>query len=276
MPPEVENAAAGAQPADATKNPGVVGQEGEKAEGQPAEGEQRETPEGAGEGEGKGEQPGAAGGKPKLTPEQRIQFGLQKRVGRLTNERATLKAENEQLRAQLASQQPQPEEGEGEEQKPHLTEQDVERRARELAAQRVEQQRLTGLVESTLAAGTKAYPKEFDGLVAVVDDAIGGFADRNNKITPIGAAILESEKPHELIHHLAENPELAEELAALPPARQIRRIAQIEIEMGEASQPRASSAPKPIPASRSSGGSVQKDPAKMSDKEWYEERQKKR
>lgn len=274
--PGTETATAGAQPADATQKPGIVGQDGEQAEGQTAEGEQRETPEGAGEGEGEGEQAGTSGGKPKLTPEQRIQFGLQKRVGRLTNERATLKAENEQLRAQLASQQTPPKDDEGQEQPPQLTEQEVERRARELAAQRVEQQRVASLVESTLAAGTKAYAKEFDGLVAVVDDAIGGFADRNNRITPIGAAILESEKPHELIHHLAENPELAEELAALPPARQIRRIAQIEVELGKASQPQASNAPKPIPSSRSSGASVQKDPAKMSDKEWYEERQKKR
>jgi hypothetical protein len=288
MPAEIQDATAGALPADATKQPGSVGQEEVTPKDPQSEGGEQDPSggdAGAGEG-GEGEGGGDAGGgepKPKLTAEQRAVFGLTKRVGRLTNERAALKAENDQLRRQLGAagdggQAETGDDGEGDppanggdKAPPQLSEKEVERRARALAAQQVEYQRITGVVNKTITEGRKAF-QDFDALTAAVDDVIGGFADTEGRMRPITAAIFDSEKPHELIKHLAENPEEADELAALPPIRQVRRIAQIEIELGKA-KPKASSAPKPIVPARGSGV-VQKDQSKMSDKEWFEEQRK--
>lgn len=272
MPSPVEEATAGADPADATENPGSVGQDevvDPKAER--SEGEDAGTDAGAegGAGDEGGDDATGDGGKKQLSAEEKAKFGLTRRIGRLTNERARLLAENEQLRKQMTA----PPKAEGaDDAPPQLTEKDVERRAEALAAQRLEQQRITSMVDTTIKAGQKAY-KDFDALTQAVDDAIDGFADEQGRMRPLTAAIFDSEKPHALIKFLAENPEDAADLAALPPIRQVRRIAQIEIEMGKASQPRASSAPKVITPSRGSGA-VQKDPAKMSDKEWYDQERK--
>jgi hypothetical protein len=272
MPPDEVNATAGADPADATKTPGSVGQDevvDPKTEGSEGDAEPDAGAEEGGAGDEGGDADAGDGTKKQLSAEEKAKFGLTRRIGRLTNERARLLAENEQLRKQVMAQP----KAEGEEDAPpQLTEQDVERRAQALAAQRLEQQRIAAVVDSTIKAGQKAY-KDFDALTQAVDDAIDGFADEQGRMRPLTAAIFDAEKPHDLIKFLAENPEDAADLAALPPIRQVRRIAQIEIELGKASQPKASSAPKPITPARGSGA-VQKDPSKMTDKEWYEQERK--
>jgi hypothetical protein len=273
MPQAEDKAAAGAQPADATKVPGTVDQEEVVAEGLEAEGGEEGTldegADGAGDGEG-GEGEGAgktgAGGKKPLTPEERIKFGLTRRVGRLTNERARLQAEVDALRKQVTEKTP-PKDEDAADDKPHLTEEDVERRARALAAQTLEQQKTDSVINTGIEMGRKSI-KDFDSLVKAADDAIDGFFDERGNLRPLTAAIFDADKPHELIRYLAENPDTAAELADMSPLRQVRRVAQIEIEMGKVSPTTVSRAPKPITPSRGTGA-VQKDESKMTDAEWF-------
>lgn len=256
----VENeATSGAVPADATKTPAVVEQaeEGKKVQVE-AIVEPKETPEEV-EPEAKPEQKP----KPELTPEQRERRGDQRRIDRLVRDRAMLQAEIDQLRRETAK--PQTDEP------PQLTEEEVEKRATErarvLASQEVERQALSNMVETTIAKGRKAYAK-FDDMTAAVAEEIEGFADESGKLRPLTAAIFDSDKPHELIKHLSDNLEIAAELATLSPLRQIRRIAQLEVEMSKPVTPKPSSAPKPITPVKGGGASADFDSMDPKDPRW--------
>lgn len=253
MPPEIE-ATPGVVPVDATATPVVVEQEEGKPTAKVPEGEGSEATEGS---EGDGDKP-----KPELTAEQKEIYALKRRIGRLTNQKAQAEAQIELTRKETAERARAAETPEGAEAEkpPQLTDEEVDKRARALSAQREEQRTLTENVEKTIKAGRKAF-KDFDAKTAVVDEEIGGFADAHGRLRPLTAAIFDADQPHELISYLAEHPEEAAELAEMPPIRQIRRIAQIEIEMGKTSKPKPSGAPKPItPVKGSGGGSDEPDP----------------
>lgn len=240
MPPET-NATPGAEPVDATATPVVVEQEEEGTEGHEAGGEPAEAVEGE--------------KKPQWTDEQKEIYNLKRRVGRLTRDKALAEAE-----VQLARKQQATAEAPRTEEPASLTEEEVNRRADVIAARRDEQRTLTRMINTAVEQGQKAY-KDFDAKTAIVEFELDGFVDAKGDMRPVTAAILHADKSHELINYLAENPELASELATLPPIHQIRRVAQLEIEMGKTSKPKPSGAPKPInPVKGSGGGSDEPDP----------------
>jgi len=176
---------------------------------------------------------------------------LQRRIDRLTREKYQLKAENDQLRT--PKQQ-------ADDEKEHLTEDEVETRAETRAREIAELKQIEQHCNAVFDKGVKAnkdFAKTFQGLV----DEIGAPFDAKGKPTSTMAAILDADEPHKLIQHLADNPELAGELAELSPSKQIRRIVQIEKEMGAEAKPKQSNAPKPAtPVTGATGAPREPDP----------------
>jgi hypothetical protein len=184
---------------------------------------------------------------------------LQRRIDRLTREKYELKAENDQLRT--PKQQ-------ADDEKEHLTEDEVETRAEARAREIAEIKQIEKHCNEVFDEGLKEN-KEFAKAFRSLAEEIGAPFDKKGRPTPTMSAILDADKPHKLIQHLADNPDIAAELADLSPTKQIRRIVQIEKEMGEEAKPKQSSAPKPAtPVSAAASGS--KDPATMTDKEFAE------
>lgn len=160
---------------------------------------------------------------------------LQRRVDRLTKEKYQLKAENDQLRA------PKPQDDEPKQ----LTEDEVETRAEVRAREIAELKQFNDQCNAVFEKGVKAN-KEFAASFKGLTEEIGQPFDAKGKPTSMMAAILDADEPHKVILHLAEDPELAAEIAALSPTKQIRRIAKIEADLEEAAKPKQSSAPKPV------------------------------
>jgi hypothetical protein len=186
---------------------------------------------------------------------------LQRRVDRLTREKYQLRAENEQLRT--------PKQQADDENKEHLTEDEVENRAQVLAMEIAELKQIKQHCNAVFDKGVKAnkdFAKTFQGLVSEIGDPF----DSKGKPSNTMAAILDAEEPHKLIQYLADNPDLASELADLPASKQIRRIVQIEKEMGEETKPQKSNAPAPAKPVNAGATTSAKDPATMTDKEFAE------
>lgn len=175
---------------------------------------------------------------------------LQRRVDRLTKEKYQLKAENDQLRAPK-QQDDEPKQ---------LTEDEVETRAEARAREIADLRRFDEQCNAVFANGVKAN-KEFAKSFKELTEEIGAPFDAKGKPTSIMSAILDADAPHKVILHLAEDPELAAEIAALSPSRQIRRIAKIEDEIEAAAKPKQSSAPKPVqPVKPTSDANAAPDP----------------
>lgn len=93
--------------------------------------------------------------------------------------------------------------------------------------------------------GTKRFPDFMEAVNAVAEE-VGPLFDQRGKPTPVMEAVLDSEKPADLLHFLGKNPDLASELEGLTPAQMGRRIARIETQMAEQAKPKTSAAPKPL------------------------------
>lgn len=241
-------ATSGVAPVDATNVPSaVVGQTEERTEG---------------EGAGGGEQLDA----PKeLTAAEKAAKALERRVARLTRERYEDRArhEVELQQARQAVTTPKPEvDGE----KPQLTHEEVEQRAKTMAAEMTEANAFNDRCNKVFEEGKKLSPTFVDDLKTIRDEVAPLF-DKNNRPTDFMKAIMDADAPARLLKHFAEDIEAAAEIEALPLRQQIRRIALLEQSMGEASKPKPSTAPKPVAPVRAggSGGTgepdADKDPA---------------
>lgn len=187
--------------------------------------------------------------KPELTPAEREAKALKRRVDRLTREKYELHGQLSQLSQR--SQEPQADGA-------NLTEDEVNRRAAQIA----EAKAINDKCNEIARIGNKEYPDFADRFVELSAD-IPTFKD--NRPTPFLEAILDSDSPAALLHHIASNPDLVEELAELSPRQQVRRLALIERDMGaKEAPPKPSNAPKPIqpvkPSPAASGPDPGKDP----------------
>lgn len=187
--------------------------------------------------------------KPELTPAEREAKALKRRVDRLTREKYETQAELQQLRQRPAEPQ---------EETPQLTEQEVNRRAQQIADTKAFNARCDDIDR----VGRKEFP-DFKEKFVELSEEIPTFT--KDGPTPFLEALLDSENPAALIHHLGSNPDLAAELADLSPRQQVRRLALIERDMGaKEAPPKTSSAPKPIqpvkPTATAGGPDAGKDP----------------
>lgn len=169
-----------------------------------------------------------------------------RRIERLTAKRGAAEREAELLRQQLAEiQQRASQQGEGGEpgEGRKLTESDVELLARERAEEMTRQRAIGERVGRVLKEGSKleGFTQAVDAVAEVVP-----FMDKRGKPTPFIEAVLDADNPAQLLKHLGDNPEEAEELADLTPAQLGRRIAKLEERLKQGARTSASAAPRPL------------------------------
>lgn len=205
---------------------------------------------------------------------------LQRRIDSRTRGLGERDAEIANLRRQLEQRETRPQPSDQDDGTPpaakparQLSEADIERRADELAAQRVYQESISSKTKAMLSAG-----KEFDGfndLAAEVAQEIP-FLDRSGKPTPFIEDILDRapKVAAELLTYLGRNPDVLGELAEMSERQQIRRLALIEIEISKKPEPRSKAAKPLTPLGGRSDAS--KDPSTLSDAEWRAHRFKQR
>lgn len=187
--------------------------------------------------------------KPELTPAEREAKALKRRVDRLTREKYELHGQLSQLSQRQPDQQVD---------STQLTEDEVNRRAQRIA----ETKAINDKCNEIARVGGKEFPDFMDKFTALSADVPTFTQDGP---TPFMEAILDSENPAALLHHIASNPDLTEELVDLSPRQMVRRLALIERDMGaKGPTPKTSNAPKPIqpvkPIATAGGPDPGKDP----------------
>lgn len=254
------------------------------AEQPPVDGEQQlhdgapqgeQQTDGDGEGQDKDKDEGK---KPELTPAEKEARALRRRVDRLTRTKYQSEAQLQQMQAEIAQLRGQlGHEGADDPQASAATPtaQDLQRQAREM----VEFERINARCDDVVAQGEAAYT-DFGDKVRELGQELPLF-DQRMRPAPILQTILDSDDPAALIYHLGANPDEAAELADMTPRQQMRRLIQIEAQIGKTSdtpsataapsaQPRTvSKAPPPAQPNRAPAGNVTKDPSKMSDAEFF-------
>lgn len=209
-----------------------------------------------------GDQSQESEGGEKLTEEQKTIRRLQRRIDRLTAGRGAAQREAELLRADLErrgqGQQAQ-EEGQPKGQEP----QDIDRLATERAQQLHRQQSIADRANAVLDSGRKL--QGFDQAVNVVADEVP-FTDRKGVPTPFIEAVLDTDKPAELLHWLGNNPDEAAAFANLTPSQIGRRLAKLEERIAREAKS-TSSAPTPLRPvqSRSTAGAEPQDSDSIED-----------
>ena len=156
----------------------------------------------------------------------------------------------------------------------------------EYAAQEAERRTLERIREDQTrtqqAQGRSAFEKrQAEFLQAMPDYRAKVLEDRNLPIsTPMLEVIVESEQGPAIAYYLAENRDLAEQIARLPPVQAARAIGRIEARL-EANRPAAapqappvSKAPPPPPRIEATEPAVDKDPDQMSPEAWLKWRTK--
>jgi hypothetical protein len=119
--------------------------------------------------------------------------------------------------------------------------------------------------------GTKRFP-DFMETIAAISEELGPLFDQRGRPAPVMEAVLDAEKPADLLHFLGKNPDLAAELEGLTPAQLGRRIARLETQMAEQAKPKTSAAPKPLEPVRG-GASDNELRSDLSTEEWMRRRE---
>lgn len=163
---------------------------------------------------------------------------MERRINRKHAEAATANERVRELEARL-SQYDQPKE------EADSAPVDIDKLANERAAEMLTVKQVETRSNEVFAAGVKVYGDKFQEAVATVIDEAGPLIQRNGKPTPLGEAILDADKPAELLHHLSQNPDLADQLRGLSPAQIGRRVAKIEADIAK-TEPKRSNAPAPL------------------------------
>lgn len=178
----------------------------------------------------------------KLTDEQKTIRKMQRRIDRLTAGRGAAAREAELLREQL-QQFTQRQQQVQEDEPKAVSAQDIERIAADRARQLHQQQAIASRAQEVLKSGRSL--QGFDEAVNTVAEEVP-FTDRRGMPTPFIEAVLDTDKPAELLHWLGNNPDEAAALAALTPAQLGRRLAKLEDRIEREAKANTSSAPAPL------------------------------
>jgi hypothetical protein len=202
-------------------------------------------------------------GKQELTEEQKTIRKLQRRIDRLTAGRGAAAREAELLREQLTQRQREATDDPEDEGERRIDPKEIDRLATERAREMTRQERIKGTVGKVLDAGKK-LPGFNEAVNAVAEEV--AFTDRKGNATPFIEAVLDADKPAQLLHYLGNNPDEAAAFANLTPAQTGRRLALLEAKL-ERDAKSASNAPKPLdPVKGHAAG--EKDPKDMTDAEF--------
>ena len=197
---------------------------------------------------------------------------LQRRVDRVTAARYQAEARASQLEQELARYRERTANPEEPQQQQQFRPEDIDRLATERAREIATAQEVARRSNDTFNDGLKSFGEVFKASVATVIDEAGPLITERGSPTPLGEAILDSDKPAELLHYLGQNPDIAESLQGLSAARLGRRLSAIESEMKQA---KVSKAPAPLKPVTPKGAPIAKAESEMTDAEWYRARRKK-
>jgi hypothetical protein len=202
----------------------------------------------------------------KLSPEQRRLKQLQRTVDRRTERIGSLSRETEILRERLAQyeQANRPAQPEQDEEPKRLSADDIERLATERARELRQQDTVRERAAAVMASGKKLAG--FDEAVNAVAEEVP-FTDSKGRPSPFIEAVLDADKPAQILHWLGTNPDEAAKFATLTPAQIGRQIAKLEIQIEREAKDKTSGAPKPLEPLRG-GAKGEKDPQSMTDAEF--------
>jgi len=142
---------------------------------------------------------------------------------------------------------------------------EIDRRAQQLANERVEQERIQSQVANIANEGAKAHPNDW---VATIQNL-----DRVQALSPDMISIAhELGNGHEIIYALGKDMNEAVRIAALPPAQKGAALAKFAMKLGASAPAKISGAPEPIP--EGVGGSAPNVGLKDEDSpdEWFRKR----
>lgn len=254
----------------------------------PAAESEAETPEAVeNKEETSGEEKEAEAKKPEKTEEQReidrLRRGLERQRQRRSDERAARelaerRAEELAQRLQLSAKSVDSQEDSAESdlvslpraEFSEMVRQEAERLAPTLAEQRarVEQRRaVVDKLESSLGK------EKFDELAEGLSEALDGLEVSKGVLKPAVEALFEADNPAAVLNYLGdpEHADEAEKLSGMTPMRAAAFIAKLEVRLAaEKPAARKSSAATPVTPIKPNGGvRVARDPANMTDAEWY-------
>jgi hypothetical protein len=206
-----------------------------------------------------------------LTPEQRTIKKLEARIARLAGKRGAAEREVELLRHEVSTLRSsaggqQGHEGDESGDRP-LTKAEIERLATKRADEIATQRSIGEKVRKVIDEGQKieGFGAAIDALAEVVP-----FKDAEGRPSPFIKAVLKAPTAASLLKYLGDNPDEAEDLAALDPVEQGWRFAELSQKLTSAKK-QTSAAPAPIkPVSGAT--TVAKDEARMTDAEWRAQR----
>lgn len=173
---------------------------------------------------------------------------------RLEKERATFQRRMNRKHAELveartqarmAQEKPHPEVEQPQQLDPAKVQELIKQEAQRLSQENAFRERVGRVLES----GSKL--PDFDALCNAVSDEMP-FVDDKGRPTTFMTALLDADKPHELLAYLGKNPDALESLHGLSEGQLHRRLDRIEQSLKQ--EPKPSKAPPPLKPVTGSGG----------------------
>ncbi len=140
----------------------------------------------------------------------------------------------------------------------------AEKRAREQyqqAAQHTSQQQVFQKYEERERAYAAAHPDYMESV-----QQLGSAVQFHPALAEVVAA---SEHGPAVVHYLAQHMDEADRIARLPPLYAVAELARLESKVAAPKQKPVSSAPSPVPTLGGGTTPIAKDPASMTDAEWF-------
>jgi hypothetical protein len=159
---------------------------------------------------------------------------VQRRIDQLTREKHEEKRQREALEQQL-QQYRQPAEQTQQPQQRQMSADDVRAEAKRL----IQQEKFDDACNKVFDAGKGEFGNEWDSSLRTFQMLGGASPEFLEAVTAMDAG-------HKVLHHLGQNPEVAERLLSLPPLRMALELARLESTVGQAKPKPVSNAPAPI------------------------------
>lgn len=184
------------------------------------------------------------------------------KIGGTARERDMIAQENASLKARIAELS-----GESQQTQEPNIEEVAERKAREI----LHAESLNKRAAEVLSAGKKVTGFG-DALEALREEI--PFIDRQKRPTPFFEALLETDDPAKLIHHLGTNPDVAAEFEGLTPTQLGRRLAKLETQLKQDGTVKTSKTPAPIDPIKGTGSHANPELSKLTFSDYEKARAK--
>lgn len=158
---------------------------------------------------------------------------VQRRIDQLTREKHEEKRQREALEQQLRQYQ-QPADNSQQPQQRQMSADEVRAEAKRL----IQQEKFDDACNKVFDAGKTEFA-DWDSSLRTFQMLGGASPEFLEAVTAMDAG-------HKVLHHLGQNPEVAERLLSLPPLRMALELARLESTVGQAKPKPVSNAPAPI------------------------------